>query len=122
MMRTFSWVAAAVSILLGCDPRVRIEGRVTDQSGKALDRAEGLAQCADALCVYGKSDATGKLSGSKIGVCADDCVLTVRHVGYTPLKSRVGHHCVEWFSGKCTAIRVDARLQPLPDAGAHAPD
>jgi hypothetical protein len=100
----------ATLVLVACDPEVSVHGHVLDQRGKPIERAEVLGQCPD-LCVYGLSDATGKLSGAQLGGCGFDCTLTVRHHGYLPLTTRVARHCVDSSGGVCHVIRLEARLK-----------
>jgi hypothetical protein len=107
-----AWVTVVLVTLTACDPEVRIEGNVLNADGQSLDKAEALVQC-PGLCVYGLSDAKGILSGSDIGLCPADCIITIRAAGYRPFSEKIAKHCVAQSRGMCSAIRVEARLQPL---------
>jgi hypothetical protein len=95
----------------GCDYGVELEGTVVTESNQPIDSAEVLVTC-PALCVYGKSDPVGRISGSQLGGCPLDCTITIRRVGRDAFSSAVRPHCrKESRPGVCSLIHVDARLK-----------
>jgi len=112
-----SFLVTISIILTGCDPLVRIEGRVLNEDGEPVSRAEALVQC-PGLCVYGVTDSQGRVDGGKIGECAHDCELTVRALGYESFVGKIKPFCVNMRRGMCRLVHVDARLKRAAPANA----
>ncbi|HYQ04044.1 MAG TPA: hypothetical protein VER96_35465 [Polyangiaceae bacterium] len=112
-----SFLAAISIILTGCDPLVRIEGRVLNEDGEPVSRAETLVQC-PGLCVYGVTNSQGRLDDGQIGECTPDCELTVRALGYESFVGKIKPFCVNMRRGMCRQVHVDVRLKRAALAGA----
>jgi hypothetical protein len=105
--------------LLGCDPGIRMEGKITDEGGRPLSGALVRMSCGvgGPAAIEVRSDAAGQVRGHSLGCLTADCTVEASAAGRTRVVRRASELCVADGRCGCKTLHADLALQP---AGAPA--